>query len=142
MIDGYSRFDLQKIHRTISRNFRYLKVTGGTLAWGGLYALVLFLWWKSDKSPQESYLAVLIMAGIILLFFTLDYPVKWMRARREEFQQVMVAYYSFIEGLPSELRVGEKPNELWEKLRILKGGLEDVEKQLENTEEHFGNWRT
>ena len=145
-MDGYSRFDLQRIQRTLSKNLKFIRVTGGTFAWAGLYAFVLFLWWKFDKSPPDSFLLILLVilsvVGIILLIFTLEYPLKWMRARREEFGQVMVAYFSFIESLPPELRVGEKHTELWEKLRILKGGLEDVEKQLENTEEHFGNWKT
>lgn len=76
-------------------NLQYLRVTGGTLGWAFLYAVVLCLWWKYDRPPELGLLVILAVVGVLALLFTLEYPLVWMRTRRREFRQVMKAYYDY-----------------------------------------------
>ena len=73
MNSGSSRFDLKKAHRVIVGNLQYLRVTGGTLGWAILYALVLVLWWKYERPPELGLLVILAILGVLGLLFTLDY---------------------------------------------------------------------
>lgn len=131
MNTGLSRFDLRRIQQTLVGNLQHIRITGGTLSWAVLYALVLFLWWKVDETPELGLLASLALAGVFLLLLTLEYPLIWMKTRRKEFRQVMNAYYGFMDSLSPESRVGQPAKALWDALVELKIGLDDPDRQLE-----------
>ena len=132
MNSGSSRFDLKKAHRVIVGNLQYLRVTGGTLGWAILYALVLVLWWKYKRPPELGLLVILAILGVLGLLFTLDYPLTWMKTRGKEFRQVMKAYHDYMDSLPANYRIGQPAKALWDSLAQLGNGLDDQEKQLDS----------
>ena len=127
MEGGTGRFDLRRLHQTLMGNLQYLRVTAGTLAWFALYVTTVLLWWKLGDSPDLSLVIVLLVVGVLLLGFTLDYPLRWMRARRLEFRQVLQTYYDYVESLPPDSRTGPKSKALWESVMQLHKGLDEAE---------------
>lgn len=138
MNSGSSRFDMKKAHRVIVGNLQYLRVTGGTLGWAFLYAVVLFLWWKYERPPELSLLVILAVVGVLALLVSLDYPLVWMRTRRKEFKQIMRAYSDYMDSLPPNYRIGEPAKALWDALAQLENGLGDLDRQLDSEREPNG----
>ena len=130
MNSGSSRFDMKKAHRVIVGNLQYLRVTGGTLGWAFLYAVVLCLWWKYDRPPELGLLVILAVVGVLALLFTLEYPLVWMRTRRREFRQVMKAYYDYMDSLPTDYRIGQPAKALRDALDQLRNELDKTNQQL------------